>query len=128
MATCSAACFWKVEIGRVAVYLENHVAGLIAEYSIRVSGGIIKELDDCFHSGFGSRTLFRGKVAESDEHGGVNSTSVVQENAHNLHDEKFVLLESSGVVSGGSVIWTLAPYCGDVVFVWGIMFASAILL
>jgi hypothetical protein len=91
MATGSAACFWKVEVGRVAVYLENHVAGLIAEYSIRVSSGIIKELDDCFHSGFGGRALFRGEVAKCDEHGGVNCTGVVEKNAHNLHDEKFVL-------------------------------------
>jgi hypothetical protein len=90
VATCTAACFWKVEVGGVAVYLENHVAGLIAEYSIRMSSGIIKELDDCFHSGFGSRALFRCKVAKSDEHGGVNSTSVVEKNTHNLHDEKFV--------------------------------------
>jgi hypothetical protein len=92
VATCSAACFWKVEVGRVAVYLENHVAGLIAKYSIRVSSGIIKELDDCFHSGFGSRALFRGEVAECDEHCGINSTGVVQENAHNLHDEQFVFV------------------------------------
>jgi hypothetical protein len=52
MTTSTAACFWKVEIGRVAVYLEDHVTGLIAEYSIRMSGGIVKELDDCFHCGF----------------------------------------------------------------------------
>jgi hypothetical protein len=126
MTTSTAACFWKVEIGRVAVYLENHVAGLIAEYSIRMSGGIVKELDDCFHSGFGSGALFRCEVAKSDEHGGVHCTSVVEKNAHNLHDKKFVEIGKFRC----SVWWfshlDLGAILWDVVFVWGIMFASAI--
>ena len=42
------------EIGSVAVYVEMHFAGLIAEYGVRMRCTVVQEVDDGLSGSFGA--------------------------------------------------------------------------
>jgi len=52
------------EIGCIAVYPEDHVAGMVTDGDIRMSGAIMEELCDSFHGCLGAFGLFGGNGAQ----------------------------------------------------------------
>eukprot|EP00957_Ditylum_brightwellii_P191244 14561986-Ditylum_brightwellii.AAC.1 len=68
MAAGPAACVWRAEIGGVAVNMQHHATGVVADSGFRVRCTIIQEFDD--RCGLFSRRmfLFRGNDIECHEH------------------------------------------------------------
>ena len=97
---------------------EFHLAHGETDVGIRVSGCVIEKL---FHVELevlcGSRGHVSGNAADCVEHGCVNGSSVVAEDADKLLDFQF-LGRCEGVMVGLSTICTLVPYFG-VVHGWG---------
>jgi len=66
------------------VYPKDHVAGMVMDGGIRMSGAIIEELHDGFHGCLGTFGLLGGDGAQCSEKGAVHSSGIIQEYAHNL--------------------------------------------
>ena len=67
-----------------------HVGGDKANDSVRMAGGVVEQLDDGVHGCFRAVSLGGSKAAESDEHGAVDGTGVVEEDSDDLLDELLV--------------------------------------
>eukprot|EP00957_Ditylum_brightwellii_P018914 1422276-Ditylum_brightwellii.AAC.1 len=48
MSAGVAPCLWCTQIQGITVDMQDHVAGMVSQDSIRVGGCIIQELRDCF--------------------------------------------------------------------------------
>ena len=99
VSTCAAARFWFGQIGRVAVDMQDHVAGTVAEFGVGIGGTIVEEMDHLDGGGFRSNGLGGRQVAEDVEHGGVDGPRIIEELSHDTLEEFGVL----GRVLGGSI-------------------------
>mgnify|MGYP000279176962 CR=1 FL=1 len=59
--------------------VENNIAGEVADSGIRMGGAVVDKLSDGLGSGVSTIGLGRSKIAEGDEHPGINGTSIVVE-------------------------------------------------
>jgi hypothetical protein len=50
----SAASFRFSEVRGVAVDVEDHGTGAVAYFCVRMSGGVVQEMNKCFDGGLGS--------------------------------------------------------------------------
>ena len=66
--------------------VEDHATGVEADGSIWVGGGIIQEFGACCCRMFGAAGLGRGDVVQCHQHGVVDGSSIVEEDADNLLD------------------------------------------
>ena len=57
---------------------KDHVAGVICDYGIHMSGCIVKELLDLCHCVFGRIGLFSGNGAKGWDHGCIDGSSVIK--------------------------------------------------
>ena len=86
ISSSAGACFRGGEIRGVAVNLENHVAGVVADNGIRVRSAVVQELGDGLECGMCSVGLLRGDGSNGSEHGGVNSPCIIEEGSKNFLD------------------------------------------
>ena len=84
VATGSGAGAGLGEVGGVAVDSKLHVTGVIADDGIWMGGGIVEKLGGCLGSGFSACRLGGGNGAESNKHGAIDGSSVVEEAANDL--------------------------------------------
>ena len=54
MAAGAALSFRFSQVRGIAVYVEDHVAGAVADLGVRMSGCIVQEMDECIDSSLGS--------------------------------------------------------------------------
>ena len=100
VATDSAAGFGLRQIGGITADPEYHVAGTVADGGIKVGGTVVQKFCEGFGGFFGAFRLGSSKGAKSNEHGGVDSTCIVEEGADDLLDA----LETSRSKGGGGVM------------------------
>ena len=83
MDACGArSSFGLTEIGGIAFNLELHAAGVVANRGVRVAGGVVEELGGCAESMFGWLVLLGGDGSQGRDHGQIDRTSVVEEDAN----------------------------------------------
>jgi hypothetical protein len=81
------ACFVSREIeGCVTLNVEDHVAGVVANYGLWVRGAIVEEMHDGFEGGLRSTGLLGGDGSDCSEHGGINGVGIIQEGAKDFLD------------------------------------------
>ena len=66
MATYVASGFGHGKVGGVAVEVEYHVAGIVADCGVLVRSAVVQEFNDGFGGVLGALGLFRGKSVEGD--------------------------------------------------------------
>ena len=91
MPACSTACFGLAEVRGITVYHKYHVACMIGDDGVLVCGCIVKEKFAAFHRFFCRFGLGRCNGIQGSEHGGVDGTSVIEENTDDFLNE-FLLL------------------------------------
>ena len=84
VSTSAAASLGLREVGGVAVYLEDHVAGTILDAGIVMGCGVIKELVDDFLGGFSGFALLGTESAKCSKHGAVDCSGIIQEYTNDL--------------------------------------------
>lgn len=75
------ACFGLHKIGGVAVNVEAHIAGVVADGGLRIGVCIIHEHFGLAKGSVGGSSLLGGNFIEGNKHSGVNGTGVIQEGA-----------------------------------------------
>ena len=70
------------EIGGIAFNVELHATGVVADSGVRVAGGVVEELGGCAESMFGRLVLLGGNGSQGRDHGQIDRTSVVEEDAN----------------------------------------------
>jgi hypothetical protein len=75
----TGACFGFGQVGGITVNAEDHGAGAETNDSIRMSHGIVEELGRGSVGELGHLGLDSRKGSQGNEHGGINSTGIVQE-------------------------------------------------
>ena len=75
---------------------EDHVAGNVAYLDGRMGSGVVQEIRDFYHSGFGLFGMGGGDYAKGEKHGEVNDDSIVEEGSTNLMN-LFILEEGRRV-------------------------------
>ena len=70
---------------------EYHVTGMVSDDGIRISGSVIEELSECFGSCLGGMGLGGGKGSKSNQHGGINSSGIIEESANALSEVVVVI-------------------------------------
>ena len=89
------------EVGCVAVDVEDHVAGMVADGGVRMSGAVVEQLGDGARGGFGTVGLGAGEGAEGDEQSGVDGASVVEKST----DDFLKTGDAGGGEASGEVGW-----------------------
>jgi len=79
IAAGSGASFWLGKVGGIALDVQDHVAGMVTEDSIGVSGSIVEEPGGSFGSCLSASGLGGCKGAEGDKHGRINGTGIVEQ-------------------------------------------------
>jgi len=87
MASGATAGLGSREVRRVAMQVEYHVAGNIADGGIGVGVGIVEEPDSGIIGAFGGIGLVGGNGSEGDQHGWIDGDGIVEEHANNLLDK-----------------------------------------
>jgi hypothetical protein len=72
------------EVRGVAVDVENHPAGGVADSGIWMGGTVVEELSYSLSSGFSPFGLGRSESTKGNEHGGVYGASIVEEGANDF--------------------------------------------
>ena len=75
----TAACVFFGEIGGIAVEMENHVTGEIADFGVRVGVRVVKGIDDLVHGVFCRFGLGRGNGPKGNQHGEIDGDHIVEE-------------------------------------------------
>jgi len=70
--------FWGSEVGHIAMCPEGHVTGMEANDSIRMGGTIVEQVSEGLHGGLCAISLLGGKGTKGNQHGRVNSASIVK--------------------------------------------------
>ena len=65
------------QVRGVAVDMEDHAAGVVAEHGVGMGGTVVEELRDCDCGGFGAICLCGGERSEGNKHGAVDGAGVV---------------------------------------------------
>jgi len=87
---------------------EDHVTGMEANDSIRMGGAIVEQVSEGLHGGLSAVSLLGGKGTKGDQHGRVNSVSIVMEDTNNFLDVFAISsIKDSGVVGG----WGILDFC-----------------
>ena len=89
--------------------VQGHVACVISDNGIGMSGTIIKEVGHGIESVCGGVGLGGGDGADGDKHGVVDGTGVEEEHSDKLLDVLNAGGWQGGNVSGGSLNWVEAP-------------------
>jgi hypothetical protein len=77
MASDATASLGEDQIGRIGIHMQHHIAGMVSDDSVGVSGSVIEELVT-FCSGVAGRTgLLRGDFVEGWEHDWIYCPCVV---------------------------------------------------
>ena len=108
----AAPCLWLQKIRGVAVDMEDHVTGRIADVHARMGGGVVEEPEDliiCLLGGLGLLGVNRSKGGK---HGRVDGDGVVQLGDDDLLDEGDGLGWQDRRFLGLLAHWTVAPYMG----------------
>lgn len=77
MTTNAATGFGGGEIGSIAVYMENHVAGVKPDNSARESCGVVEEVDEGVHGLHSAMGLHSGKVAQGNKKEAIHGKGIV---------------------------------------------------
>ena len=86
MATDAAASRRFIEVGGIAMDVEDHVGCSEANGGIWVSGTVVEELCNRKVGALGGTRLFVGNGAEGHEDGDINTAGIVEDGADNLLD------------------------------------------
>ncbi len=89
LATGAAASVGCTKVGSIGMYVEDHVRSLVANFSIRMCGHVIKELVDRITCLFSGCTLLGGNGRERHEDCRIDGAGIVEEAADNLLDALF---------------------------------------
>ena len=81
-----ATPFADVDVGGIGVGGGDHVAGLIENVIIWVSGDIVEELVDGQRGGFSGGCLFSANRADGDQELGIHSSSVKEKGTNDTLD------------------------------------------
>ena len=102
VATNSGVGFGAAEVGGISVDAVDHLAGLVADDSIRMGGSVVEELDSGLGSGLSAMGLFRAEFVEGNQHGVVHGTAVEEEGADDLLEALDAVLVQGGAGVNGS--------------------------
>jgi len=114
-----------IKVQGIAVCPKDHVAGMIANDSIRMGGTIIEQVHEGLHGGLhGAGSLLGGKGTKGNQHGGVNCMGIIQEDTNNFLDA-FAIVS----IKGSSVVWCrgildFGTITGVLPSVWGMLRTS----
>jgi hypothetical protein len=84
------------QVGRVAVHVEDHIAGRISDSGLGMSGSVVEELIGGPRGHLGGFRLGGGDGSEGDKHRGVDGTGVIQKKADDLLDEVHAIFAEQG--------------------------------
>ena len=82
VASITAFSVWCNKEGGIGIAVEDHVAGMIADFSVGMGAGIVKKHLASCQSFFCRASLLLTNFVESSEHCGINGTSVIEKAAH----------------------------------------------
>jgi len=107
------------EIGGICVMAEDHVTRKEFDDSFGMGGCIVEQVNAGMGGGFSGAGLLQSNGAEGHEHGVVNGTGIVEEDAHNLSDPGGCgsVQRRRGVQSGHL---NLGSKLGRHMFVWAV--------
>jgi len=87
MTSSTRSSFGFRKIGSIAVGPEIHVAGVIADFGVGMTGSVVEKLTDCIQCCLGAVGLGGRDRSKGDEHGGVYAAGVPEKSANNFLDE-----------------------------------------
>ena len=86
MASSTASSIRKNKVGGIGADSKNHVAGMVADGSIRMRGEIVEQHIAGLFGVFGGRSLVAGDFVQRNNHSGVTAAGIVEKEAGNLLD------------------------------------------
>ena len=89
---------------------KNHVAGVVCDDGISMSGCIVNELVYLCHCVFGSIGLLSGYGAKVWDHGCINGSSLIKESDSDFLNKFLSSLLRRGLVLMSSMYCAFAPY------------------
>jgi hypothetical protein len=84
VASSTTASFWFGKIGGVAVNFEAHVTCDVSNCGFRFGGTVVEQVGNGLGFSFGVGSGSQG--SQSDQHGGIDCSSIVKESAHDFLD------------------------------------------